>query len=112
VRSYAKETLFWSAFGLWFVFEPVLVRGQDANARVDQTPDCEASPSHWQLFGTPQGSEDLSLVIVAHRREESYTWLIPDDDDSLLNGVGARGTSSRKSDDTFETLLLMRMQMF
>ena len=47
------------------------------------------------------------FVFVATRREESLAWIVPDDDQHLLDGVGAWGTDSRKGDDTFETLLLM-----
>jgi hypothetical protein len=87
IRSLAKETTFWSSFGLWFTFEPVLVK----------------SNSSWQRF-CPSSA---TFVFVAHRRKQSYEWHIPKTDQELLDGVGAWGTNARKVDDTFETLLLM-----
>lgn len=95
IRSLSKETAFWSAFGLWFKFEPVLVR--------DPSDD-----GSWRRFGP--SLEDDSFIFVAYRRPESLIWNVPEDDRDLLSGVGAQGTSSRKSDDTFETLLLMTME--
>jgi hypothetical protein len=89
IRSLAKETPFWSAFGLWFTFEPVLVK----------------SRSFWRRFCP--SSEHAIFVFVAHRRIQSYQWHIPKTDQELLDGVGAWGTNTRKVDDTFETLLLM-----
>lgn len=99
IRSLSKETPFWSAFGLWFSFEPVIARRIDAN-----------SLSEWQRFGSDLGGDgdgDLAFIFVARRRPESLNWTIPSEDVDLLGGVGARGTCSKKSDETFETLLLM-----
>lgn len=97
IRSLSKETPFWSAFGLWFSFEPVVVRGVGAN-----------SLSEWQRFGSDIGGDgDLAFIFVARRRPESLSWTIPSEDVDLLGGVGARGTYNKKSDETFETLLLM-----
>ena len=93
IRSLAKEAPFWSAFGLWFDFKPVLFR--------ETTPSvCE-----WQRFGLNFG--DTSFLFIACRRPDSFGWQIPDSDQDLLGGVGANGTTSRKCDDTFENLLLM-----
>lgn len=119
IRSLAKETTFWSAFGLWFTFRPVLVRER-------RPPECQLSSAvqHGrydhasagsQTFDTPWsrfGSADDGdlFIFVASRRLESYTWDVPRSDDELLGGVGAWGTSARKSDDTFESLLLMGME--
>ena len=90
IRSLAKESLFWSALGLWFKFEPVLaMRGGE----------------EWRRFGSD--SEDPTFIFAASRRANSYTWLVPDDDNELLHGVGAHGTASRKGDETFESFLLM-----
>ncbi|KIK37143.1 hypothetical protein CY34DRAFT_475367 [Suillus luteus UH-Slu-Lm8-n1] len=97
IRSLPKETPFWSVFGLWFSFEPVIARRIDAN-----------SLSEWQRFGSDLGGDgDLAFIFVARRRPESLNWTIPSEDVDLLGGVGARGTCSKKSDETFETLLLM-----
>ncbi|KAG1841129.1 putative methyltransferase-domain-containing protein [Suillus subalutaceus] len=98
IRSLSKETPFWSAFGLWFSFEPVVVRKIDANN----------SLSEWQRFGSDMGGDgDLAFIFVARRRLESLNWTIPSENIDLLGGVGARGTCGKKSDETFETLLLM-----
>ncbi|EJD06514.1 uncharacterized protein FOMMEDRAFT_131441 [Fomitiporia mediterranea MF3/22] len=88
IRSLVKECAFWSAFGLWFTFAPVLARLGD-----------------WHIFG------EESFVFVGYRRPESLEWVIPDNDDDLLAGIGALGTSMPKSDDTFETLLLTQMSV-
>ncbi|KAF7424453.1 hypothetical protein PC9H_009760 [Pleurotus ostreatus] len=90
IRSFAKESVFWSAFGLWFSFYPVLYKAR--------------ASSSWARTGS---TEDIPFIFIAHRRPESSCWIVPNDDQSLLQGVGARGTSCPKSDDTFETLLLM-----
>lgn len=92
IRSLAKESLFWSALGLWFKFEPVIVMRDG---------------EEWRRFGSD--SEDPTFIFVASRRANSYTWLVPDDDNDLLHGVGAHGTASRKGDETFESLLLMSL---
>ncbi|KAG2145377.1 putative methyltransferase-domain-containing protein [Suillus bovinus] len=98
IRSISKETPFWSAFGLWFSFEPVIARKIDANN----------SLSEWQRFGSDIGGDgDLAFIFVARRRPESLNWIIPSGNIDLLGGVGAGGTCDKKSDETFETLLLM-----
>ena len=97
IRSLAKETPFWSAFGLWFTFQPVLVK-----AKCLTEPGTEPS---WQRFRP--SSDGSTFVFVARRRIQSYVWNIPPNDRDLLDGVGAWGDDTRKGDDTFETLLLM-----
>ncbi|KAL1747477.1 putative methyltransferase-domain-containing protein [Schizophyllum fasciatum] len=93
VRSLVKETPFWSAFGLWFSFAPVLKK--DALGR-------------WRRLGAGEGAgDDAMFLFVAQRKAGSHTWAIPDSDDELLGGVGAEGSASRKGDSTFESLLLM-----
>ncbi|KAJ3512959.1 hypothetical protein NLJ89_g3228 [Agrocybe chaxingu] len=95
IRSLAKETAFWSAFGLWFDFQPVLMKNG-------------SEKSHWQRFGAD--FDDATFLFVAHRRHESFDWKIPLSDPDLLGGVGAHGSDTRKGDDTFENLLLMMME--
>lgn len=95
IRSLAKESIFWSAFGLWFTFRPVLIK--------DGSGD-----SDWRRFGSDL--DDTIFVFVAHRRAESFDWKVPVLDDELLGGVGAYGKNSRKGDDTFENLLIMTIQ--
>ena len=108
---------FWSAFGLWFAFEPVLccearrtkpgaaIGNADARAgEVEQDPAAEAS---WTRFGS--AGDDEIFIFVARRNPGSLNWDVPAGDAELLSGVGAGGTPSRKSDGTFETLLLMNM---
>ncbi|KAJ7903317.1 putative methyltransferase-domain-containing protein [Mycena olivaceomarginata] len=81
--SRQPKTPFWSAFGLWFEFAPVLVK---------------TSPSgSWQRFGV--SLEDPTFVFVARRREESFDWQVPP------------RTPLPKGDDTFETLLLMSLNV-
>ncbi|KAI0052248.1 hypothetical protein FA95DRAFT_1376095 [Auriscalpium vulgare] len=87
-RSLAKETPFWSAFGLWFSYSPVLVRARGAP---------------WARLG----AADDAFVFVARRRPESMGWRVPAEDGALLGGAGARASEGHKSDDTFELLLLM-----
>lgn len=95
IRSLPKEVPFWSAFGLWFTFTPVLVRTRS-----------EDNSSEWERFDSGDGEV---FLFVARRRSESFSWIVPGDDVALLEGVGARGTNERKSDDGFEMLLLMRV---
>ncbi|KAJ3810689.1 putative methyltransferase-domain-containing protein [Lentinula aff. lateritia] len=97
IRSLPKETLFWAAFGLWFTYEPVLVR--------EQLPD--SSLSCWQRFGS--AFEGPMFVFVARRRPESLKWFIPLQDSDLLAGFGAYGTMHPKVDDTFENILFMSL---
>jgi len=91
IRSLAKETPFWSAFGLWFEFAPVLVQKTD---------------SPWHRLGA--ALEDPTFVFVARRREQSLHWNLPPSDADLMRGI-TTGGASPKSDDTFETLLLMSL---
>lgn len=93
IRSLAKETPFWSSFGLWFEFKPVVAVSSTCKGAL------------WSRFQTSSDGHDF--VFVARRRPESMTWRVPADDKDLLDGVGAWGTDIRKGDDTFETLLLM-----
>ncbi|TRM67601.1 putative methyltransferase-domain-containing protein [Schizophyllum amplum] len=92
VRSLVKESPFWSAFGLWFNFAPVIVK--DALGR-------------WRRVGASEDSGDTMFLFVAERKAGSLGWAIPDSDVDLLNGVGAEGTERAKGDSTFESLLLM-----
>ncbi|KAJ3554716.1 hypothetical protein NM688_g2960 [Phlebia brevispora] len=120
VRSLAKETPFWSAFGLWFSFQPVLakkrrvsqesndssnvLRNVDNMVHVNQTLE-EA----WTRFGS--ADENDLFIFVASRRPESLTWEVPHSDQELLAGVGAWGSQTSKGDDTFEGLLLMGLDV-
>ncbi len=91
IRSLTKEIAFWSAFGLWFTFAPVLVRAR--------------SGSGWERFGA--GEDREVFVFTARRRPESFSWSAPEDDTALLEDVGAWGMKERKGDDAFELFLLM-----
>ncbi|KAI1796932.1 hypothetical protein LXA43DRAFT_494625 [Ganoderma leucocontextum] len=104
IHSLAKETPFWSAFGLWFEFTPVLIRRKQPTSG-DPLPDVTAE---WVKF-SPGDVDDETFVLVATRRPESFSWTIPDGDRALLTGVGAYGSTSSKSDEQFEQLLLMGM---
>lgn len=103
IRSLPKEAPFWSTFGLWFTYEPVLAR------RTPPLGGEHGSSTQWERFGAIW--DGPTFVFVARRRAESLRgWDMPDDDEELLTGVGAQGTTSRKGDGTFETLLFMSMQ--
>ena len=96
IRSLSKETSFWSAFGLWFTFTPVLVRQRSTD-----------DDSIWERL---DGAGDGEIYLfVARRRSESFSWTVPEDDVALLEGVGAWGTAERKGDNEFEVWLLMRV---
>ncbi|KZP31772.1 hypothetical protein FIBSPDRAFT_849276 [Athelia psychrophila] len=97
IRSLAKETAFWAAFGLWFAFEPAMTR-----ATPDSNSDTNTN-TNWRRLGA---STD-AFVFVARRRPESRGWAVPASDGALLAGVGAWGSETGRCDDTFETLLLM-----
>ena len=99
VRNLTKETPFWSAFGLWFSFEPVLTRPSTSDGSQNLP---------WTRIGS--SCDGPTFIFVARRRQASFTWLVPQSDQDLMDGVGAFGTDTRKADDTFETLLLMTMQ--
>ncbi|KAH9003145.1 putative methyltransferase-domain-containing protein, partial [Lactarius hatsudake] len=90
IRSLAKEMAFWSAFGLWFTFAPVLVRARGS--------------SGWERLGAGGGGE--VFVFTARRRPESFSWSAPGEDVALLEGVGSWGTEEKKCDDAFELFLL------
>lgn len=97
IRSLVKEAPFWSAFGLWFSFSPVLVkrRGSDEG--------------NWGPLNTALG-DDPFYIFHAERHPESFEWSIPLSDQDLLDGVGANGSPSRKGDTTFESLLLLSLE--
>lgn len=99
VRSLTKEAPFWSTFGLWFAFEPVIAREVGHADPTFIAPTSEAGDS----------DSNLAFVFIATRRPESVNWMVPEEDIDLLSGAGAGGTSSPKSDETFEMLLMMRM---
>ncbi|GLB40288.1 putative lysine methyltransferase [Lyophyllum shimeji] len=96
LRSLSKEAPFWSAFGLWFTFKPVLVK------------DTSSGDGTWQRFGA--SSDDPMFIFIANRRPESYAWKIPTHNSDLLAGRGAVADDSAKADDTFETLLFMTLE--
>ncbi|KAI6123303.1 hypothetical protein EDD17DRAFT_1466605 [Pisolithus thermaeus] len=103
MRSLQKEAPFWAAFGLWFTFYPVLL--DDHGLKED------VNAESWIPFGDiDPDTPDRTFIFYAYRRPESLSWEIPQSDQDLIDGVGARGTSFSKTDDTFETLLLMVME--
>ncbi|KAK1236368.1 hypothetical protein PQX77_000401 [Marasmius sp. AFHP31] len=101
IRSLAKETPFWSAFGLWFTYEPLLERQRSSD-------DGKETPIPWRRFGADV--EDSIFIFIARRRPESFDWTVPEDDHDLLSGMGARGSLQPKGDDQFESLLFMLLQ--
>ncbi|KAK0236072.1 putative methyltransferase-domain-containing protein [Armillaria nabsnona] len=99
IRSLEKETPFWTAFGLYFSFQPVLSRCRFT--------DSEQHDQSWQRLGS--SFEDTTFIFFARRRPNSFAWQIPTNDHDLLAGVGAQGTDTPKGDEYFESLLLMTM---
>jgi len=95
IRSLSKEAPFWSAFGLWFTFTPVLVRARS-----------EDDSSRWERFDS--GGDGEVFLFVARRRSESFSWIVPEDDVALLEGVGGRGTEERKGDDVADGVRRMK----
>lgn len=106
IRSLVKETPFWSAFGLWFKFTPVLSRRK---LPMNGNPPPNVA-DEWVKF-SPGSKDDEMFVLIATRRPESFSWTIPDGDQALLTGIGAYGSNSAKSDEQFEQLLLMGMDL-
>lgn len=60
IRSSSKETPFWSAFGLWFTFTPVVVRARSKD-----------NSSKWEHFDS--GGDGEIFLFVARRRSESFS---------------------------------------
>jgi hypothetical protein len=100
IRSLTKESPFWSAFGLWFSFEPVLMKPLPSGNDLTSPP--------WTRIGSLY--DDSTFIFVARRRRTSFSWTIPWSDQELMDGIGAYDTNVSKGDDTFENLLLMTMQ--
>ncbi|SCV73543.1 BQ2448_7469 [Microbotryum intermedium] len=93
--------------GIWFEFEPVYYRPIPTSTQNEEyPPTSEASPStdedDWHRFGETSQGQDQLYIFVCTRRPETYTLEIPQNDETLMNGVG--------SDDQFETLLLLGME--
>lgn len=63
----------------------------------------ETPPIPWTRYHNPSST----YMFVAHRKPCSRSWIVPEDDRELLEGVGANGTNSRKTDEGFELMLLM-----
>ena len=115
IRSLQKESPFWSAFGLWFSYEPVLYRrcrpfhrgdddyGSDRpllNTYSNKDPEMD-----WARYHTPSST----YIFIARRKGTSLGWSVPEGDKDLLEGVGAYGDQRQKGDDTFDLMLLMGM---
>ena len=109
IRSLPKETPFWNAFGLWFEFSPVLSRGALSKDGHENEMEMDGK-DQWTRFSPGEPSDD-TFVLVATRRPESLSWTIPDDDAVLLAGVGSYNSDTPRSDDQFEQLLLMGMDI-
>jgi hypothetical protein len=117
IRSLPKEIPFWSAFGLWFSYEPVLYRRD----RRPPLPSLQGSAGYesdhpllnnhsngdpeakWARFHSPSST----YIFIARRKSSSLRWSVPGDDKDLLEGVGACGNQRQKGDDAFELMLLM-----
>jgi len=138
IRSLLKETPFWSAFGLWFSFVPVLRRrkrirtisnhrSEGSHPQIQDNATLESSIENvanfneseteerereWERFGSSDQDESI-FIFVGYRRPESLVWNIPRSNEDLLGGVigdpEENGIYKRKMDETFESLLLMEM---
>ena len=119
IRSLPKEIPFWSAFGLWFSYHPVLYRrcqhsllpSHQENANYESahpplnTHSNEGPETDWARYHAPSST----YIFIAHRKNTSLDWSVPEGDRDLLEGVGAYGDRRRKGDDAFELMLLMDM---
>ena len=119
IRSLPKEIPFWSAFGLWFSYEPLLYRryhqsllsshqgngNYESDRPLLNTHSNGDLKTEWSRYHTPSST----YVFIAHRRSTSIGWSIPEDDKDLLEGVGAYGDQRRKGDDAFELMMLMSL---
>ena len=116
IRSLPKENPFWSAFGLWFSYEPVLYRRcrhspSSQHGDGNYGSDCLLSNTHsngdsetdWARYH----ASSSTYVFVARRKSTSLGWSVPEGDKDLLEGVGACGDQRRKGDDAFELMQLM-----
>ena len=117
IRSLQKESPFWSAFGLWFSYEPVLYRHRQSSPSPpprengDYGSDGPLSNTHsngdpetdWTRYHTSSST----YTFIARRKSTSLGWSVPERDKDLLEGVGAYGDQRRKGDDTFELMQLM-----
>ncbi|KAF9223897.1 hypothetical protein BS17DRAFT_754019 [Gyrodon lividus] len=108
IRSLHMETPFWTAFGLWFSFQPVLARRRIPPVESALRNDDSDNPEPWRQFGADDDA-DRTFIFVAFRRPESMGWDVPESDRDLVGGIGARGTLGKKGDDTFEAILFMGM---
>ena len=112
IRSLPKEIPFWSAFGLWFSYNPALYRrsSQGNGDYESDRPPLSANPNEdsateWARYHAPSST----YIFVAHRRSVSLDWTVPEDDGDLLGGVGANGDQRKKGDHAFELMLLMNL---
>ena len=121
IRSLPKETPFWSAFGLWFSYEPVLYRRYGPRQSPLPSPrargDCEKGHFPLNTHSTEDPEEEWTryhapsstYIFVARRKSISLGWNVPEDDRDLLGGVGAHGDQRQKGDDAFDLMLLMNL---
>lgn len=107
IRSLPKECPFWSAFGLWFDWEPVLYRNRENVAEIPSVAANGQEPNSPPIPWTRYHSPSSTYLFIARRKPSSRSWPVPESDRELLEGVGANGTGSRKGDDGFELMLLM-----
>ena len=119
IRSLPKEIPFWSAFGLWFSYEPVLYRrsqhpllpshqenGDYETGRPPSNTHSNVEPeTDWARYHAASST----YIFIAHRKNISLNWSVPEGDRDLLEGVGAYGDRRRKGDDVFELMMLMDM---
>jgi len=108
---------FWSAFGLWFSYEPVLYRPhhQSLLESLQENANGERNgpPCNTHSNGDPEAkwaryhASSSTYIFIARRKSVSLAWTVPEGDKDLLEGVGADGNQRRKADDAFELMLLM-----
>jgi hypothetical protein len=82
------------------------LNGNYESDRLSSNTDLDDGPeADWARYDAPSST----YIFVAHRRNISIDWSVPEDDKDLLEGVGARGDQRRKGDDTFDLMLLMSL---
>ncbi|CAO1630363.1 unnamed protein product [Sympodiomycopsis kandeliae] len=108
IRSLSKEQPFWDNLGIWFEVETV-------NCRYRRTPQASEENSarifwgNWHRFGSfksdldgtsrddEEDSEDEYFIFVAKRKESTYMYTAPEQDEKLMSGF-MRPRESPESD--------------
>ena len=111
VRSLTKEQPFWTAFGAWFDFAPVLCT-EHAHNKVTFVPfgSRAAHLAHTVPADADGCPLDDYFLLVAHRKAATLAWAPPASDAQLLAGCYDTGHDiiSGQGTDAFEWMLMCR----